>query len=103
MADPLDDKRLRKEAILRDLLVILRGLTSDWDMGFAGAMGAETRLAADLGFKSIQMAQFVAAIEERFQQRDLPFQELFIPNGRVVNDLRVLDVVDFIHAHGTDS
>ncbi|RMF84498.1 MAG: acyl carrier protein [Nitrospinota bacterium] len=88
-----------REAILRDLLKILGEMTSDWEGGFAGAIGPETRLAADLALESIHVVQLVVAIERHFQRQDLPFQQLFVPGDRSVDDLRVSDLVDFLYTH----
>jgi acyl carrier protein len=97
MQGSMDSGRFNKDTILSDLLKILEGMTSDWDMGFAGPIGPETRLGADLSFKSIQVVQLIIAIEEHFQQQELPFQKLLMPDDRAVNDLRVADVADFLY------
>jgi acyl carrier protein len=98
MQGSMDNGRLNKDAILADLVKILQEMTSDWDMGFAGPIGPETRLEADLSFKSIQVVQLIIAIEEHFQRQELPFQKLLMPDDRTVSDLRVIDVADFLYA-----
>src|SRR5690554_941715 len=90
---------LAREAILDDMVQILTDMTADWDLDFGGGVTADTRLIADLGFESIDVVQLVVAIEERFQQRDLPFEKLLMVDGRYVDDLRVEQVVDFLHEH----
>ena len=75
---------------------ILREMTSDWDMGFGGEIGTETYLVRDLGCESIDIVQFVVALEERFQRRDLPMERLLMVDGRYVDDLSVKDVVAFL-------
>ncbi len=90
---------LARETILGDMVQILTDMTSDWDLGFSGGVGPDTRLIADLGFESIDVVQLVVAIEERFLQRDLPFEKLLMVDGRYVDDLRVAQVVDFLHEH----
>jgi acyl carrier protein len=90
-------RRFDKDAILTDLVRILEDMTPDWDMGFAGPIGPETRLEADLSFKSIQVVQLIIAIEERFQRQELPFQKLLMPDDRTVSDVRVAEVVDFLY------
>jgi acyl carrier protein len=89
----------RRGAILTDLLKILEEVTSDWDVGLAGAIGPETRLVGDLGFESIDAVQLIIAIEEHYQRRDLPFEELFMAEGRYVDEVRVSDAVDFLARH----
>ena len=88
-----------RDAILYDLINLLKDMTSDWEMAFSNPIGAETLLMADLGLKSIQMVQLVVAIEGHFKRKDLPFQELFMPNHGELNDLRVSELVDFLHTH----
>lgn len=93
------DKRFDRDTILRDTLQILRGLTADWEMGFAGPIGPQMRLAADLAFESIHLVQLVIAIEEHFQRQSLPFPQLFVPADRAVADLQVSELVDFLAIH----
>lgn len=86
-----------REAILGEVIQILEYMTSDWDLEFSGKIGTDTRLIADLWFESIDVVQFVVAIEERFMRRDLPMEDLLMVDGRYVDDLRVAEVVDFLH------
>jgi acyl carrier protein len=88
-----------REAILQDIVAILHSMTSDWDMEFSGPIGAHTRLMADLQCESIDIVQFIVAIEERFATRHLPFEELLMTDGRYVDEIRVGDAVDFLHRH----
>ena len=75
-----------RSIVLRDVVSILEDITGDWDLDLSGGIGPETRLIADLGFESIDVVQFVVAIEQRFQRRDLPFEQLLMvactPNER---------------------
>ena len=93
------DKYFDRDTILHDTLQILRGLTSDWEMGFAGALGPATRLSADLALESVQLVQLVIAIEEHFKCQELPFQQLFVPAERQIDDLQVSELVDFLSLH----
>jgi acyl carrier protein len=88
-----------KEALLQEIIRILEYMTSDWDLGFSGGIKHDTRLIADLAFESIDVVEFVVAIEEQFMQRDLPFEKLLMVDGRYVDDLHVVEVVDFLHEH----
>ena len=45
------------DSILQDLVEMLTDLTSDWDRGLGGPIGAKTRLVADLGFDSVDDVQ----------------------------------------------
>ena len=70
------------DSILPDLVEMLTDLTSDWDRGLGGPIGAKTRLVADLGFDSVDDVQVAIAIEEQFQRRKLPFEKLLMVDGR---------------------
>ena len=93
------NERFDRDTILRDTLQILRGMTSGWDMGFAGAIGPDTRLGADLAFDSMQVIELVIAIEEHFTLQELPFQQLFMPDDRETDDPKVSELVDFLSSH----
>ena len=93
------DKRFDRDTIQNDTLQILKETTSDWEMGFAGSIGPKTYLVADLAFESIHLVQLVIAIEEHFKRRELPFQQLFMPDDRRIDDLQVSELVDFLSIH----
>lgn len=88
-----------KEAILTGTVKIIEEMTSDWDVGFSGGVNAETRLIEDLGFESIDVVQLVGAIEERFQKRGLPFEEILIKDGNYVDEIRITEIAEFLHRH----
>ncbi len=88
-----------KETIQRDIIDILKNMIADWDTDFDGTFGPETKLIADLQFESIDVVQFVVAIEERFKTRNLPFQSLLMADGRYIDEITVRDTVDFLHRH----
>lgn len=85
-----------KDAILHGVTDILQNMTSDWDLEFSGAIGPATRLIADLAFESIDVVEFVVAIQSHFMRPSLPFEELLMEEGRYVDDLCVAEVVDFL-------
>jgi acyl carrier protein len=88
-----------RDTILHDLIKIIEEMFCDWENGLSGTVGKETRLVADLALSSIQIVQLVLAIEKHFQRQGLPFQTLFLSDDRNVEDLRISDVVDFLHTH----
>jgi acyl carrier protein len=99
MSNALSQTPLAREAILQDLIHILENMTLDWDMEFSESLGPETKLIADLGFESIDVVQFIVAIEERFQRRGLPFEELLMSDGRYLDEIRVGNTADFLYTH----
>ena len=89
-----------KPDILGDTLKIVRDITADWDTGFAGPLGPETRLATDLGCTSLDCVHLVVALEEHFQRPNLPFQDLFVRvDGRYAEELRISELVAFLFDH----
>ena len=91
--------KLKDETVSAGVVEILEGMTSDWDTGFAGGIKPSTRLIADLNFESIDLVQFVVALEEKFMRRDLPFEKLLMVEGRYVDDLSVVEVTDFLQEY----
>jgi acyl carrier protein len=90
---------LDRGAILAEVVRILEHMTSDWDLELSGGIGPASRVVDDLGFESLDVVQFVVAIQEAFRRRDLPFEELLMVHGRYVDDLQVSHVVDFLLPH----
>ena len=68
-------------------------------MEFSNPIGPETLMAADLGLESIQLVQLAVATEAHFNNKDLPFQELFMMDKDEFDDLRVSELVDFLYIH----
>ncbi len=100
MEGPPSSNGFEREAILGDILKILEEMTSDWEMGFAGKIGPETRLVADLAFESIDVVQLAVSLQEHFHQPNLPFQKLLMTaEGRYVDDLRISELSDFVYGH----
>ena len=88
-----------KDQIIQDLVGILEDMTSDWDLEFDGSIGADTKLMEDLEFESIDVVQFVTAIEEHYGSRGLPFEELLMIDGRYVDEVVVENAADFLVRH----
>ena len=91
------EQQYARETILRGLVGILEDMTSDWDMEFDRGIGAETKLIADLEFESIDVVQFILAIEEHFQREKLPFEKLIMEHGRYVDEICLGDAVGFLY------
>ena len=108
LSEPLAERRKsikimsqhkNQNRISNELFKILEGMTFGWENQFEQSIGPETLLGADLGLKSIDIARFIAAIQKHYNHYELPFQELFIHNGRPIKDLSILDVADFLSKH----
>ena len=91
--------QLNRDEILTNIITILDDITADWDMEFDEAINENTRLMTDLEFESIDVVQFIVAIEERFQRRGMAFEELLMEAGRYVDEITVKDTVNFLITH----
>jgi acyl carrier protein len=85
-----------RDALERDLVIILTEMTVDWDIADNGGITGETRLMADLSFESIDVVQLVVQIEAHVQRRHLHFEKLLMVDGRYVQELQVKDIADFL-------
>ncbi len=83
-------------ATVDTIVDIVKELTQDWDTDYSGGIRPETCLIGDLAFESIDVVQLIAAIEEHYQRRDFPFEELLMTDGRYVEEIRVADVAAFL-------
>ncbi len=80
-----------------DVIEILSDLTADWDdLGLNGPLGPNTAVVAELGFESLDVVYMVTAIEERYDRRDLPFEQLLMVDGSYVSDLTVKQIAAFL-------
>lgn len=86
-------------ALVDRLTSLIQDFTQDWDEDFDNAIGAQTRLLADLGFESIDIIQFIVAIEEDFGVRKIPFEQLLMQDGRYVDDLSLGQIASFLAPH----
>jgi acyl carrier protein len=84
------------DEILSKLIIILKDFTQDWDSEFGGDYGRETRLLGELGFESIDIIQFIVAIEEDLGLHKTPFDKLLMKDGRYVDDLSIGQIADFL-------
>lgn len=92
----MSSDKFSKDGILNDLIALLKDMTLDWDLEFDGEIGSHSRLIADFAFESVDVVQFVVAIEEQFKCRGLPWEEFLMEDGRYVDEIKVGDTVDFL-------
>lgn len=87
--------QISQEQILTDIVGILNVMMGDWE--HSEEITPKTGLYRDLGLESIDGAVLGGAIEEHYQ-RSLPFaQFLSEMNQRGVQDLLVVDLVNFLY------
>lgn len=88
---------INKETILADVLGLMNKLARDWE--YSEEITEQTFLFADFGFESIDAVVLSSFIQEHYQ-RKFPFPQLLAELGqREVKDIRVGELVDFIHEH----
>jgi acyl carrier protein len=86
-----------RETILTDVLELVNKLAEDWE--YSGGISPDTYLFADLGFESIDAVVLASFIQERYHQQ-FPFPQLLAELGRrEVKDIRLAELVEFIHMH----
>lgn len=87
-----------RDEICADVVAILRDMIADWGTDVGDGIVPDTDIIADLGFVSVDVIQFIVAIENRFKRRDLAFEKLLMRDGAYVDVLRVGEVVDHLRA-----
>jgi acyl carrier protein len=86
-----------QEFILTDVLNLLKDLSRDWE--YSGEITPDTFLFADIGFESID-AVILASFVQKHYGRPFPFPQLLAEIGqRETKDLRISELVAFIHRH----
>jgi len=90
-----------QDVILTDVINLLNQLARDWE--YSGEITPDTLLFADLGFESIDAVILASFVQEHYG-RPFPFPQLLAEIGeRQVKDLRISELVEFIHMHLTAS
>ena len=86
-----------QDVILTDVINLLQQLARDWE--YSGEITPDTFLFADLGFESIDAVILASFVQEHYG-RPFPFPQLLADIGqREVKDLRISELVVFIHEH----
>ena len=86
-----------QNVILTDVIGLLQQLARDWE--YSGEITPDTFLFADLGFESIDAVILASFVQEHYG-RPFPFPQLLADIGqREVKDLRISELVVFIHEH----
>jgi acyl carrier protein len=86
-----------QDIILTDVINLLNQLARDWE--YSGEITPDTLLFADLGFESIDAVILASFVQEHYG-RPFPFPQLLAEIGeRQVKDLRISELVGFIHKH----
>lgn len=90
-----------RETILTDVIGLLQQLARDWE--YSGEITPDTWLFGDLGFESIDAVILASFVQEHYGQ-PFPFPQLLAELGqRDVRDLKISELVGFIHKHLNDA
>ncbi len=92
---------LNTESIQLKVITVLQDMIADWELDDVNEIGAETKLMEDLAFESLDVVQFVVALEKAFERKNLPFQNLFMHDGDYVDEIKVKEVVEFLNKNIT--
>jgi acyl carrier protein len=86
---------LKSGTTIETVVAIVQDLTQDWGLDYAAPIGAQTMLAADLQFASVDIIQLCVALEECHGRR-LGFQDLLMKDGSYVGDLSLGHMSAFV-------
>lgn len=92
---------LNTESIQLKVITVLQDMIADWELDDVNEIDAETKLMEDLAFESLDVVQFVVALEKTFERKNLPFQNLFMRDGDYVDEIKVKEVVEFLNKNIT--
>lgn len=87
---------MNKPEIEQKIISVLNDMTQDWELDSVEAIGPDTGLMNDLEFESIDVVQFAVALEQGFNQKGMPFEQLFMHDGDYVDEIKVSQVADFL-------
>ncbi|HRY14242.1 MAG TPA: acyl carrier protein [Candidatus Competibacteraceae bacterium] len=85
------------KSIQEQLILVLNDMIQGWDMDFLEPINAETRLIEDLGFESVDLMQLIVAIEQTFEVRGLPYEQVLMQDGGYVTEITVRQLTAFLH------
>lgn len=82
---------------IETVIAVLGDITQDWGLDPGQKFNAETLLARDVGFTSIDLIQFCVALDQSFGAR-LGFQDLLMKDGSYIGDVSLGQIAEFIHS-----
>ena len=80
---------------LTTVVAIVQDLTQDWGLENTAPPGANSLLAAELQFTSVDIIQLCVALEECYDRR-FGFQDLLMRDGSYVGDLSIGQLSAFV-------
>ena len=86
---------LRGSKPIDTVVAVVGDITQDWGLESDKELSAETLLAQDLGFTSIDLIQFCVALDQCYGRR-IGFQDLLMKDGSYIGDVSLGQFADFI-------
>ncbi len=83
------------DEISNDLSAIAGEMVEDWGLELSG-IDASTRLSRDLCFSSVDLLNFFASVDVRYQRR-LPYESLLMDGSAYRDELTLGQLAEFIH------
>jgi len=77
---------LKKNTAIETVVAIVDDLTQDWGLDLESPISADSLVAADLQFASVDIIQLCVALEQCYGRR-FGFQDLLMKDGSYVGDL----------------
>jgi len=93
---------MEKDVIMKDIVRIIKDMTSDFDTEYSDEIGTNTYLVSNLDFESVDIIELMTEIEKFYNRRKLPFQKLVVKDGRY-RDFTVGELVDFLYKYLNDN
>jgi len=87
---------MNNSEIEQKIISVLNDMTQDWELDSTEGIGPKTGLMNDLEFESIDIVQLAVALEQNFNKKGLPFEQLFMKDGDYVDEIYVSEVVNFM-------
>jgi len=85
------------EQICSNLISLAARMTEGWGLEDV-ELNEGTRMSEDLCFSSIDLLNFLAAVDVQFQ-RKLPYELLLMTGDRYRNELTLSDLAAFVYDH----
>ncbi len=91
--------RATQEAILHTVVELVEALARGWDRGSSGQITSHTLLVGEVGFTSMDLVLLVVEIQQHYRRHDLPWEDLFAPDGHYGADVRPIEIASFLARH----
>ncbi len=86
---------LKKNTTIETVVAIVDDLTQDWGLDLESPISADSLVAADLQFASVDIIQLCVALEQCYGRR-FGFQDLLMKDGSYVGDLTLGQFAAFV-------